>query len=207
MWLSNRALPWICGMCWFSSSTSSKSLGVDCRPSWNYRLQISPPWLSGSRSSSFPSCPHAIHRALRRTCIIPSVIVQTWQEGKGELTAVAPRVTIGIVSSGFFVVWMRWHVILLEFVSKTHWTIEKSCLEELNKTWVEVDLDVGQGTFGHPDRLKERSQSNIKKEKKKHTLSSLSTAQCPGYMYTSFLSNVWTCCKHSLQMPSWKIAI
>jgi hypothetical protein len=33
-------------------------------------------------------------------------------------------------------------------------------------------------------------------------LPSLSTAQCPGYTYTSFSINAWTRCEHPSPMPS-----
>ena len=54
---------------------------------------------------------------------------------------------------------------------------------------------------------KRRVKSNIKKKKKRHTFLSLSTAQCPGYTYTSFLINTRTRCEHPSPMLSWKIAI
>jgi hypothetical protein len=37
-------------------------------------------------------------------------------------------------------------------------TVEESGLDEFDKTRVEVDLDVSDGVFDHPDRLEEKSQ-------------------------------------------------
>ena len=47
----------------------------------------------------------------------------------------------------------------LELVSECHWAIEKSCLDKVNKTGVDVDLNVGDSVPHHPDRLKENNES------------------------------------------------
>ena len=46
---------------------------------------------------------------------------------------------------------------LLELVSKAGWTIEESSLDEANETGVEVDLDISNRVFDHPDRPEEKS--------------------------------------------------
>ena len=52
---------------------------------------------------------------------------------------------------------MRWHVMLLELVSKSRWTIEERGLDEVDETWVKVDLDVRNRVLDNP-WLQERSQ-------------------------------------------------
>ena len=53
---------------------------------------------------------------------------------------------------------MRRNIILLELVSEACWTVEESRLDEVDETWVEVDLDVGKRIFDHPDRLEDKGQ-------------------------------------------------
>ena len=53
---------------------------------------------------------------------------------------------------------MRRNIIFLELVSKACWTIEESRLDEVNETWVEINLDVGKGIFDHPYRLEDKGQ-------------------------------------------------
>ena len=59
---------------------------------------------------------------------------------------------------GFFEGRMRRNIIFLELVSKACWTIEESRLDEVDETWVEINLDVGKGIFDHPDRLEDKGQ-------------------------------------------------
>jgi len=54
---------------------------------------------------------------------------------------------------------MRRYVVFLELVSESHWAIEKSGLDKVNKTRIEIDLDIGDGVPRHPDRLKENDES------------------------------------------------
>ena len=53
---------------------------------------------------------------------------------------------------------MRRNIILLKLVAKARRTVKESSLDDVNETWVEVDLDVGNRIFDHPDRLEDKSQ-------------------------------------------------
>jgi len=143
-------------MRWPFSSTSSKSLCADRRPSWNFPLRISRLWPSGCRRSSFPSCLLAIRRVQQRTCVIVSVVIPTTMKTRTYCRCTQGNNVHGEL--GFFEGWMWWYIILLELVSKSCRTIEESSLDEVDETWVEVDLDIGKGVFDHPDRLGDKSQ-------------------------------------------------
>lgn len=56
---------------------------------------------------------------------------------------------------------------LLEPVSKACRTVEERSLDDVDETWVEVNLDVGKRVFDHPDRLKDKSQIMYEKEDKR----------------------------------------
>jgi len=59
---------------------------------------------------------------------------------------------------------VRRHIVLLEFVSESCWAIEERSLDEVNKTWVEVDLNVSDRVPGHPDGLNAKCESTSLRE-------------------------------------------
>jgi len=152
-------------MHWPSSSTSLKSLRADRRPSWNYLLRISQLWSSGCQHSSFPSSLLAIRRVQQRTCINASMIIPITM--KTCTYCCCTKGNNGNRQLRFFVVRMWWDVILLELVSEACRTVKESGLDEFDETRVEVDLDVSEGIFDHPDRLEEKSQIIYWKEEER----------------------------------------
>jgi uncharacterized protein YciI len=77
-------------------------------------------------------------------------------------------------------VWMQHYIVLLEHVSESHWAIEKSSLDKVNKTRVEVDLNVSDQVPHHLDRLKEHNESTSLIEETCKYLSVLISGPLPG---------------------------
>ena len=51
--------------------------------------------------------------------------------------------TYGNSQFQFFIVWMSCHVVLLELVSESCWPIEECGLDKVDKTWVMINLNIG----------------------------------------------------------------
>ena len=99
------------------------------------------------------------------------------------------------------------HILVFELVAEASRSGEECVSDQLNKTWVKVNLNVSWWTLRQPDGLWHRWSDQMKNRMKNYTFPFSMTPHSPGYTYTSFSIKALTCSLHPLSMPSWNNAI
>ena len=100
---------------------------------------------------------------------------------------------------------MQRHIFIFELVAKAGRSGEPGISDQLNKTQVEVNLDVSWWTLCQTDGLWHKWSGWIKDSMNNYTFPLSVTPHSPGYMYMSFSIKALTCSLHLSLMPSWNI--
>ena len=102
---------------------------------------------------------------------------------------------------------MQRHIFIFGLVAKAGRSGKPGISDQLNKTQVEVNLDVSWWTLCQTDGLWHKWSGWIKDSINNYTFPLSVTPHSPGYMYTSFSIKALTRSLHPSLMPSWNNAI